>query len=194
MTGLGHIDFTSTTGINKARIPLIMINGLWYTRQNTSVKTINHIHKSIIRRLTQRAEYELWHQRLGHAGQTVMQNLHKCVDGVINLGQQRHQFHKCDTCMRTKMKAAPKRKHVDTIITKRGQQSHMDYGFVRGSDFKEVNEKGSIVTSRDGYNSYLIIVDAYTRYTWVYLTSDKQPPLHILKKIPRTLRPKGRHP
>ena len=112
--------------------------------------------------MSSRAEYELWHQRMGHAGERVMQNLHKCVDGVPNLSSNKHSFHKCECCMRGKVKAAPKRKTTHVTTTARGQMFHMDFGFVRGSSFQSTNEKGKIVTSRDGYNSYLIIVDSYT--------------------------------
>lgn len=183
MTGNGFIELSTETGLGRARIPLVMINGLWYTRQSTSVTTSNNINKSIICRLTKRAEYEHSHQRLGYAGDNVMRQLHKCADGVPNLGQQKHQFHKCETCMRAEVKAAPKQKSITTTTNMRGQQFHMDYGFVRGSDYKDANEKGGIVISRDGYNSYLIIVDAFTRYTWVYLTADKQPPLSIVSSF-----------
>ena len=59
----------------------------------------------------------------------------------------------------------------------------MDFGFVRGSEYKSVNDKGKIVTSRDGYNSHLIIVDAHTRYLWVFLSASKHPPLKIVTQF-----------
>lgn len=38
-----------------------------------------------------------------------------------------------------------------------------------------------MVTSRDGYNSYLLIVDAHTRYSWVFLSATKEPPINIIQ-------------
>ena len=38
-----------------------------------------------------------------------------------------------------------------------------------------------VVTSFDGYNhSYLIIVNEYTKYAWVYLCVSKEPPLQLI--------------
>ena len=183
--GTGNITFYTQSGLGKATLELFMSNGLWYSSQQ-----IQHLHNSsqksilpTIRQISARAEYELWHQQMGHAGERVLQNLHKCVDGVPNLNAHRHNFHKCECCMRGKVKSAPKRKTTHINTTGRGQIFHMDFGFVRGSAFKAINEKGKIVTSRNGYNSYLIVVDSYTRYTWVYLSSSKHPPLTIVKQF-----------
>ena len=63
-----------------------------------------------------------------------------------------------------------------------GQHFHMDYGFVRGSDFKET-QNGQTITSIDGFNSYLLIIDRATRYTWIFLQSTKEPPLTVIKLI-----------
>ena len=40
-----------------------------------------------------------------------------------------------------------------------------------------------IVNSYDGYNSYLLITDAKTRFTWVFLTATKSPPVDIVHKF-----------
>ena len=61
-----------------------------------------------------------------------------------------------------------------------GQHFHIDFGFVRGSDFKETQDRQTI-TSIDGFNSYLLIIDRATRYTWIFLQSTKEPPLTIIK-------------
>ena len=112
-----------------------------------------------------------------------MSNIHKCVDGIPDLNPLHHQFHKCEACMRGKVTSAPKHKQTNITTTQRGQLFHMDFGFGRGSAYKEKNNKGKIVTSRDSYNSYLIIVDAYTRYTWIFLSATKQPHLQIVEEF-----------
>ena len=59
--------------------------------------------------------------------------------------------------------------------------------FFRGKKFQTTDEDGRIITSIDGYNSYLFIVDRKTRYAWVFLTSSKHPPVAeaeaVLKKF-----------
>ena len=45
-----------------------------------------------------------------------------------------------------------------------GQHFHMDFGFVRGTGFRIKQEDKPTITSIDGFNSYLIIVDRVTRY------------------------------
>jgi hypothetical protein len=53
---------------------------------------------------------------------------------------------------------------------KPGTQFHMDMGFFRGTKYNIQDKDGHIKTSLDGYNSYLIIVDKTTCYTWVLLS------------------------
>jgi hypothetical protein len=59
----------------------------------------------------------------------------------------------------------------------------MDFGFMRAStsDFSCPNKNTDrVVTSYDGFSSYLLIVDEATRFIWVFLTKSKAPPLDIL--------------
>ena len=64
-----------------------------------------------------------------------------------------------------------------------GQHFHMDFGFLRGSQYTTKEESNPTVTSKDGYNSYLIIVDRASRYTWIFLTKSKHPPVIIARKV-----------
>jgi len=45
---------------------------------------------------------------------------------------------------------------------------------------------GNIVTSLDGYNSYLLIVDYATRYKWVFLTKNKTPQVETARAFLKT--------
>lgn len=45
-----------------------------------------------------------------------------------------------------------------------GQYFHVEFGFVRRSTYNVKQENGPTLTSTDGYNSYLIIVDMVTIY------------------------------
>ena len=74
-----------------------------------------------------------------------------------------------------------------------GQHFHMDFGFVRGSTYTLKQENGPTITSKDGYNSYLIIVDRATRYMWVFLTKSKHPPVHVARKVLRKFKATNPH-
>lgn len=185
LTKEGQLTFSTQSGLDKAVIALKMINSLWYMSQPTDMSVMKYTiaDAPVIRNLTQQAEYALWHQGLGHIGEKAMANMHKCVEGTPNLMQSKNKFFKCECCMRGKITAAPKNKQSSPRTTARGQLFHMDFGFVRGTEYKSRNEKGTMVTSRDGYNSYLIIVDSYTRYAWVFLSATKDPPLNTVRSF-----------
>ena len=59
----------------------------------------------------------------------------------------------------------------------------MDYGFVRGSDWSVKQNDGKLVTSIDKYRAYLLVIDEYSRYLWVFLTKDKSPPLSQVRGL-----------
>ena len=125
--------------------------------------------------LSKQAEFELWHQRLLHPGQTCMDHIHQCVDGVPTL--KRHNFHTCPICQEAKIShdynhhvSPPKADRVGEIFS-------MDFGFVKG------NVDNRLVRSHDGYSSYILIVDHKTRYTWVFLTKNKRPPTLMITKF-----------
>ena len=64
-----------------------------------------------------------------------------------------------------------------------GQHFHLDFGFVRGSEYDFVNDEGKKLTSIDGKNAYLLIADRRTRYMWVYLCNSKETPLDAVEMI-----------
>ena len=128
--------------------------------------------------LTRAAEYELWHQRLLHPGQTCMDNLHHCVDGIPNL--KRHNFHACPICQESKVEHNYNHHVGPTKAAMVGEIFSMDFGFVKG----KVDNR--LIRSHDGYNSYLLIIDHKTRYTWVFLTKNKKPPTLMITKFLQT--------
>ena len=74
-----------------------------------------------------------------------------------------------------------------------GQYFHMDFGFVRGTGYRVKTENAPTVTSIDGFNSYLIIVDRITRYLWVFLTTSKSPPIEIARSVLQKFKCNNRH-
>ena len=164
-------------------ITMAMANKLWYIQQPL-LKTIRratspnrshniYIDNAIVQLVNSQSEYELWHQRLLHPGETVLTNMHKCTDGIPTL--KRPAFHICDTCHETKGIKTKNRHPTEPTVTKFGQLFHMDYGFVHGK------HNNRLIRSHDGYDSYLLIMDSKTRYLWIFLCKNKQPPVKTLQ-------------
>ena len=61
----------------------------------------------------------------------------------------------------------------------------MDFGFVcaSSSDFTKSKSADRVVKSYDGYNSYLLIVDSFSQFVWVFSTASKDPPLTIVNSF-----------
>ena len=154
---------------------------------------------SIIRQLTIPQKFEIWHQRLGHPGKRVMNNIHLAVNGIPRL--HGNAFYKCVSCMLGKMTKTITNIHSNTKIEvhiddmsdpvindmldatkyKRGQMLYCDFGFVRGSDYED-KTKSTLSTSIDGFNCYFLIIDQHTRYITVFLRKDKSPAVEEFRK------------
>ena len=124
--------------------------------------------------MSKQATFELWHQRLLHPSEQVMKKIGECVDGVPKRFQP-HQLHHCDTCHQAKSIYRRKKSDENTDPQHIGERFHMDYGFVSGK------KDGNLIRSHDGYKAYLLIVDAKTRYTWIFLSKNKVPPIQTVK-------------
>lgn len=123
-------------------------------------------------------ESELWALRMGSCSETQLRQLSDAADGVPK-NFEFHPFRQIDfkTQARIRKKMSGK---TAAAVHQRGKKFYMDYGFMRAStsDFTR-RQKGvdRVVTSFDGYNSYLLIVDEYSRHVWVLLTKSKEPPI-----------------
>ena len=196
----GTLTFISRTGDNFI-CPTICENDLWFHVINSSTNTPSNepTTKPTINKIGSAATYELWHQRTAHAGTSTLEILHKHVDGVPKL--RGNAFYKCPSCMSaklcTKQPIGKKRRKMFNDVNKdndeqddiflpnaeAGQHFHLDFGFVRGSDFNYKTKTGSTITSIDGKNSYLSIIDRATRFMWVFTMASKSPPVEIAKKV-----------
>ena len=147
--------------------------------------------KPVIHRLSQRTAFEVGHHRLEHINPRTVKQMHQYATGVPKL--KANPLHKCATCLACKTK---KTSHSPTKSAKYGppqpeerfkpgQHLHMNFDFVLGSDWSFKNEGGKLITSIDGFRSYLIVVDMVTRYKWVFLTTTKSPPLKEVDSILR---------
>ena len=174
--------FNRSSWYKKKTIKMIKQNNLWFIKQpilnmirRASKYPEDWNYRDIAEatiNLTKAAQYELWHQRLLHPSSKIMTNMSKCVDGVPN-SMTAHQFHHCSTC--AEAKATYHRNRQKELSPSRiGERFHMDFGFM------SAKKNGNIVRSHDGFNSYLLVLDAKTRYLWVFLSRNKLPPLQTV--------------
>ena len=186
-------------------LPLTSHNNLWYHDDAfafpRAVFTGTNPPRPTIRKLSQSANFELWHQRLCHPGNNIMANIHQHVKNVPPL--KGNSFWKCPSCLSGKfdksyhIKIKPNTKTSSSTLkippsprddiylpnAQPGQHFHCDFGFVHSKDFQQQDEHGRTQTSIDGKRSYLLIIDRATRYTWVYLSSSKLPPIDFCKSV-----------
>ena len=183
----GTITLLGKEGTDDMRLPVTCSNDLWYH----STSSVSMGDQAKVNRLSNAARYELWHQRTVHAGTNTLESLHKHANGVPPL--KGNAFFRCPSCMSGKLATKQpigKKKNInntkpidddndDIYIpnAEPGQHFHMDFGFVRGSDFNYKTQTGKTVTSIDGKNAYLAIIDRSSRYTWVFITDSKLPPV-----------------
>jgi hypothetical protein len=116
----------------------------------------------------------LWHRRLAHVG---MKNLHKLLKGEHVLGLTNVHFEKdniCSACQAGKQVGAH-HPHKNIMTTGRPLQLlHMDlFGPIA-------------YISIDGSKYCLVIVDDYSRFTWVFFLAGKISNPRDLKEILET--------
>ena len=192
-TGNADIMFFHRTDASKNKtLKMVLQNDLWFIHQSyyplvskahkTSVCVLhddsddNHFIQ--VKKLHKSTEYELWHQRLMHPGITCMDNLHKCVTGVPHL--KRNSLHSCKICNEMNIRKKHNKQNTDKVVTRFAERFQMDYGFMSA----KIDNR--IIRSHEGYNCYLLIIDYYTRYTWVFLSKNKAPPINTISQFLRT--------
>ncbi len=200
--GTGTLIFD--TGEEPLTCDLVRDNDLWFFKSESSLpSTCNHSGVKV-NRLSMAQSYELWHQRLAHAGSKTLRDLHHHAKGVPKL--RGNPFYRCASCMQHKLSTkqpftnnhnslgsctiiegpGPPPDATDTSTTAPtaapGQHFALDWGFMRGSSWSEKKDD-KLITSIDGMRCYCIIVDKATRYTWVILSSSKDPPIDAVRQV-----------
>jgi hypothetical protein len=85
----------------------------------------------------------------------------------------------CPICALGKMTQVRKGKTVDTSSFATGELFHIDFEFWD-------------TLSRRGFTVMIITIDAKTRNLWLFCTTSKKPPIHILRWFFSNLRCEGR--
>ena len=120
-------------------------------------------------------KFDLWHQRLGHASQKQLEKISKC-DAIVSL----LKFEKIDKCI-----CGP------CQIGKQIKSKHPSITSVQTSrplELLHIDLMGPArVQSLGGKKYILVVVDDFTRYTWVVLLKDKaeapEKMIHLCKKL-----------
>ena len=170
-SGTGSLRFYSSTGLTHCEVPLRMHNRLWFIEQDVLSSiyraSAQNETSTFIASVNGSALHALWHHRLGHPGDFITTNAHKSCNGIPNLTKNKHPFFACGSCAHGKMTKMIKGFNKDPHqVSAPGERFVMDFGFVCGS-YKLKTENGPLVTSKDGFNSYLLIMDVYSHYMWV---------------------------
>jgi hypothetical protein len=115
----------------------------------------------------------LWHRRLSHVG---MRKLHKLQKECHILGIMNVAFEKdrpCEACQASKQVGAPHHAKNIMTTTRPLEMIHMDlFGPIA-------------YISIDGNKYGLVIVDDYSRFTWVFFLQDNSEIQEVLKKFLR---------
>ena len=155
---------------------MYQMNNCWYLNQSYLEtvyrvwgcinKIFHHLDNyTTINSLIKASEYKLWHQQLLYPGHTCMDHIHKCVDGVPQL--KWHNFHTCPICQESKITPNYNHRHGKNKADLVGEIFSTDFWFVKGK------VDNCLVSSHDGYSSYILIIHHKTRYTRVLLTKTR---------------------
>jgi hypothetical protein len=111
----------------------------------------------------------LLHQRFAHCSDDVLDTMcrKQTVQGLPKRPPPRYDFY-CAICSLGKMTREIKGKTCDTAALAPGALLHMDFAFWD-------------VVSHRGFTAMLTIIDANTRTLWLFCTSSKKPPIHIVR-------------
>jgi transposase InsO family protein len=125
---------------------------------------------------------------MGHPSPDTLRSTTQVVEGIPPLPHDTSFFH-CPFCDMAKMQ---KQSGNPTSLRDNfmpGTAYHMDLGFIRGpNNLPDVIKNSATPTftsqlSHDGYNAYLLIIDAASRYIFCFLLKSKSPPVQIIDQF-----------
>jgi hypothetical protein len=127
-------------------------------------------------------ESETWHLRLGGCNETQLEQLPRHAIGLPSKLEW-HPFRFIDFKEQARIRKRPVGRNP-VKVSNRGQRFYMDFGFIRASAADLSQPKSTddrVVESFDGFNSYLLVVDEVSKYSWIFLTKSKEHPIELTK-------------
>ena len=124
----------------------------------------------------------MWLLRLGSPGVCQLDLLPGRVTGIPT-DFRYHPFHYINHKEHASVKKGPVQFSVVRTPACRCR-FYMDFGFMRSStsDYTCPNKStDQVVSSYDGYSSYLLVIDEVSRCAWVFLTKSKDHPIDIVR-------------
>ena len=151
--------YPRATNLTPLVYTLYNLNNLWYNNSNNHREDyISPWTQPKIHRLTAPAQYELYHQRLGHPGERIMSIAHLHIEHLPPL--RGNPFYKCASCVHAKLRRRHhqslhndnKEKALTPIAqnpiptpnmeqTHCGQRYSMDFGFMKGSGYSSIDSR-----------------------------------------------------
>ena len=131
-------------------------------------------------------ESETWYMRMGGCNETQLELL---PDHTLGLPSQFewHPFRYIDFKEQARIRKQPVGRNP-IRVSERGRRFYMDFGFIRASNSDYTRPSpitDRVIESFDGYSSYLLIVDEVSKYTWIFLTKTKEPPIELTRQFMR---------
>jgi hypothetical protein len=145
-------------------------NGLYPIHTQPSVPSVSpssSASSSIQAFLSSKNKWQLWHQRLGHPSDRVLISAIPSLSSCISVNNK-HVQHHCKHCLIGKMHKLP-------FVPSQFQSTHpleLVHSDVWGP---------APINSSNGYRFYLLFVDDYSRFSWLYLLKRKSDVLHTFK-------------
>ena len=172
---------------------MLLLTNVWHRLGHLGEKVTGIIHKHVqgVPKLRQNQFYCCDACMVGkfhniHIGNTKSSSLNNMLKNLPENLQQQIKDH-------VKKEKAKESTTTKSDKGKVGQHLHMDFGFVRGSDWSKKLNDGKLVTSVDKYRCYLLVIDKASRYIWIYLTRTKQPPFQQVDGLLKLWRGKFKH-
>uniref|UniRef100_A0A2N9F8N5 Integrase catalytic domain-containing protein n=1 Tax=Fagus sylvatica TaxID=28930 RepID=A0A2N9F8N5_FAGSY len=142
-------------------------NGLYPIHTQPSVPPSVSPSSSIQAFLSSKNKWQLWHQRLGHPSDRVLVSAIPSLSSCISVNNK-HVQHHCKHCLIGKMHKLP-------FVSSQFQST-------RPLELVHSDVWGPApINSSNGYRFYLLFVDDYSRFSWLYLLHRKSDVLQTFK-------------
>jgi transposase InsO family protein len=148
-------------------------NGLYPIHTNHPSVQTNTASPSVSAFLSSKNKWQLWHHRLGHPSDRVLVSALPNLSSCISV-QNKHVQHHCKHCLIGKMHKLP----FEPSKFQSTQPLELVHSDVWGP---------APITSFNGYRYYILFVDDYTRFSWLYLLKNKSDVFTTFKNFKATV-------